>query len=413
MCFIACKREHEGMEGKPGTIVIENVLQGKPLVESGMFKGSGAAAPVILPGEAVSFSFSAAKGQRVTFSAMYGWSNDLFFAPGNPGIALYNEAGDPVNGDVSSVIRLWDNGTRINQAPGMSVMHPGAVESKNIREVNGVDDQGNTYLPASALLKATLHYDGNSYFTLTLKNTSGGTANETPVSPGVWAVSYIAGTDLLDPQPLYQSGSTSYAGLTKLAETGDNAEIYTVVQGKTGIFTPLSPVLVVIYRGENPLFKVGESDRMKGLKKLAQTGNPDELAASLQTQPGIKKVYILADPENTVLLPSVNGAPGGKVSQAISLAKDDRIAIATMYGFSNDWFFSTADNGIAWNQKGDVSEQIRLYDNGTAMDQFPGAGNGQQGGMMITEKKLIIEVPNPNTFTTLPPVKQIIKVTLN
>ena len=44
---------------------------------------------------------------------MYGWSNDLFFAPANPGIKLYDDMGTPITGDVSSQIKLWDNGTRV------------------------------------------------------------------------------------------------------------------------------------------------------------------------------------------------------------------------------------------------------------------------------------------------------------
>ena len=41
-------------------------------------------------------------------------------------------------------------------------------------------------------LKLNLDYnEASSEFTLTITNTSGGTANETPFSPGVWAVSNI------------------------------------------------------------------------------------------------------------------------------------------------------------------------------------------------------------------------------
>ncbi|MEI2274313.1 hypothetical protein OHD16_19350 [Sphingobacterium sp. ML3W] len=56
---------------------------------------------------------------------MYGWSKDLFFAPENPSINLYKADGSPITGDVSNQIKLWDNGTRINQRPGVNVIHPG------------------------------------------------------------------------------------------------------------------------------------------------------------------------------------------------------------------------------------------------------------------------------------------------
>ncbi len=398
------------------TITIENVLASQPLVQSGTFMGSGTP-PVVFPGQSVSFSFYAAKNQTLTFATMYGWSNDLFFAPENPGIKLYMEDGTPITGDVSPQIKLWDNGTRENQMPGMSVTHPGTAEAstKNITEVNGMDEYGNTYLPASQLMKLSLAYNGNSNFTLTITNNSGGTANETPFSPGVWAISYVAGGNQLLPNAIYTAGQPTANGLTNIAESGDNSVLNTYLTSKTGIFTPLSPVLVVVYSGdENPFFKTGENDRGEGLKELAQRGNADILAAALMDKPNVKNVYVLREPATTVLLPKINGADGGKVSQQLSFTNGDRIAIATMYGFSNDWFFATKGNGVDAMEKGDISTAIGLYDNGTAIDQFPGAGITQFNleGTPLEESKVIQAVPNPNPFTTLPPINEIIKVTL-
>lgn len=398
------------------TITIENVLDSKPLVESGTFKGTGTP-PVILPGQSVSFSFYAAKNQRLTFATMYGWSNDLFFAPENPGIKLYNDDGSPITGDVSSQIKLWDNGTRMNQEPGADVMHPGVAEVavKNIKEVNGTDDYGHNYLPASQLMKVSLAYDGNSMFTLTIMNNSGGTDNETPFSPGVWAISYVAGGNLLIAEPIYSKDKPSANGLTNIAEAGDNAAMSTYLTSITGIFTPLSPVLVVLYRGtENPFYKTGEKDRGMGLKDLAQKGNADMLAAALRTMEGVKEVYILKDASNTVLLPRIDGAAGGKVSQQLTVTKGDRIALATMYGFSNDWFFATTGEDLNALQEGDVSSMIGLYDNGTAINQYPGAGITQfnLAGTPLDESKVIEAVPVMNEFTTLPAINNIIKVNL-
>lgn len=104
-------------------------------------------------------------------------------------------------------------------------MHPGTAETapKAIAEVNGTDAQGNTYAPASTLMKASLHYDGNSTLPFTITNTSGGTtANPTPFSPGVWAISYIAGGNFAKSNPLYEAGKPSANGLTNIAEMGDN-----------------------------------------------------------------------------------------------------------------------------------------------------------------------------------------------
>ncbi|HAE68989.1 MAG TPA: hypothetical protein DCG77_17690, partial [Sphingobacterium sp.] len=356
--------------------------------------------------------------QALSFATMYGWSNDLFFAPENPGIKLYQDNGTPVEGDVSVQIKLWDNGTRINQKPGAVVMHPGTTETapKAISEVNGTDAQGNTYAAASTLMKATLHYEGNSNFTLIITNTSGDTSNPTPFSPGVWAISYIAGGKLINSNPLFEAGKPSANGMTNIAEMGDNSVLGNYINTQTGIFTPLSPVLVVLYKGiENPIYKTGENDRGKGLKDLAQKGDASGLATYLKTLAGVKAVYILPAASSTVLLPKIGAQAGSSVSQQLSVASGDRIAIASMYGLSNDWFFATKDNGIDATVKGDVSYSIGLFDNGTAINQFPGAGNGQAGlgGTPATERKPVIEVPNPNGFTTLPSISSMIKVTIN
>lgn len=418
LMFAACKKDNANNtpvnNGQKSTITVENVLNSKPLVESGTFQGTGSPA-LIFPGQSTTIQFSAAKGEAITFATMYGWSNDLFFAPANPGIQVYDDKGNPIEGDVSSQVKLWDNGTRINQKPGATVNHPGVADSKNITEVNGTDAQGNTYLAASKLVKATLKYNGNSVFTLTIQNTSGGTANETPLSPGVWAVSYIVGGTLQNAAPLYTSGQPTANGLTNIAEAGDNGLLSTYVKSITGIFTPLSPILVVVYNGtDNPIYKVGENDRAQGLKPLAQQGNADTLAAYLKGKPGIKAVYVLPAPTTKVLLPVIGAQQGGVVSQDITVAPGDRLAIATMYGFSNDWFFASADNGVDATQKGDISSSIKLFDDGTAINQFPGAGITQfnLAGTPLKASNPITLVPNPNAFTTLPDITNIIKVTL-
>ncbi|SDM24413.1 spondin domain-containing protein [Siphonobacter aquaeclarae] len=411
----ACSKDDD-VQPTTKTLTIENVLDSKPLVESGTFMGTGTP-PVILPGQSVSFSFSAAKNQRLTFATMYGWSNDLFFAPENPGIKLYGDDGVPVTGDVSTQIKLWDNGTRVNDTPGAKLVHPGTAEAtlQNVKEVNGMDEYGHAFLPASQLMNVSLKYEGNSTFTVTISNKSGGTANETPFSPGTWAISYVAGGNLLSPEPIYASGKATSEGLTRIAEAGDIAPMSAALTAQTGIFTPLSPVLVVVYQGNtNPFYKTGENDRGEGLKDLAQKGNADILAAALKGKSGVKSVYVLKEPTSTVLLPRIGGGAGGKVAQMLSLVPGDRIAIATMYGFSNDWFFATSGNDIDGSVVGDVSNSIALYDNGTAVDQFPGAGVTQANlaGTPLAESKAIGPVPNPNKFTTLPAIGSIVKVTL-
>ncbi len=395
-------------------ISIENVLDGKPLVESGTFMGSGTP-PVIFPGEQVSFSFYAGSGQHLSFATMYGWSNDLFFAPENPGIQLYQNDRTPIEGDISSQVKLWDNGTRENQPPGIEVEHPGVPENplKAVQIVDGMDDYDNTYPAASEMMKLNLKYEGQSKFTLTIMNNSDQTTNVTPFSPGVWAISHVAGGNPLLPDPIVKEYSTE--GLTNIAEAGNITVMHEYLNEYTGVFTPLSPILVVVYQGnENPFYEVGELDRGEGLLEIAQLGNAEFLAENLRNYPNVENVYILGETSTGVLLPRVGDNPGGRVTQELEVTGGSKIAIATMYGFSNDWFFATSGQDLNALRKGDVSATLRLFDNGTAVDEFPGAGVSQAalGGTPILEEKAIYEVTNPNEFTTLPPIQEIIRVTL-
>lgn len=407
LAFSSCSTDDDTEQAvnDSATITVENIIDSKALTQFGTFKNAGSS-PVLNPGESTSFSFYAGKGQTISFAAMYGNSNDLFFAPANPGIKLYQDNGDPVTGNVSSQIRLWDNGTRVNETPGPSVNHPGTVENpiKNVAEIA-------LSVPASQLLKAELTHDGGTKFTLKITNISGGTANETPVSAGVWAVSHISGNTLVKEDPIFTPGKLSANGLTDLAETGKTTNLEQYLTGITGPNSPFSPVLVVVYSGnDNPIFKTGENDRGQGLKELSQQGNADVLAAFLKTQSGIKEVYVLKDPATTVLQPRINGNNGGKASQSISARKGDRIALATMYGQSNDWFVASVNNGVDGSTRGDISSIMGLFDSGTIQSSFPGAHIGSQPAQ--AESQPVQQLANPNPFTTLPAVPQMIKVSI-
>src|SRR5260370_37052928 len=50
---------------------------------------------------------------------MFAQSNDLFYAPREEGIALFDASGKPTRGDVTSQILLWDAGTEVNEEPGL------------------------------------------------------------------------------------------------------------------------------------------------------------------------------------------------------------------------------------------------------------------------------------------------------
>jgi len=78
--------------------------------------------------------------------------------------------------------------------------------------------------------------------------------------------------------------------------------------------------------------------------------------------------------------------PGSAFEITLTAASGDRLAFATMFGWSNDWFFGTPAAGIALFDAdglpiaGDVTDQVMIYDAGTELDQelAIGADTGPQ-----------------------------------
>ncbi|MCC3214060.1 spondin domain-containing protein [Chryseobacterium sp. X308] len=369
------------------TITFENVVTPKDFVQSGSFQGTGTP-PVIMPGQSVSVTFSAGKAQALMFATMYGASKDWFFASQQPGIKLFDANGNAITGDVSSSVRLWDNGTKNDTT--------GQAESKPVMQVPNVN--------ASQLMKLNLSYnDVSSEFTLTITNTSGGTANETPFSPGVWAVSNYDGSQLLNSAPFFTPNALSNPEITDIAQMGNISKMMTKLNANTGIMTGLSPALVVVYRGDkNPIYELGKSDSGIGLKDIAQFGNVTKLQNSLKSLSDVKGVYVAG---------SAPVVPGSKVTTSFNAEPGDKIAYVTMFGFSNDWFYSNEQN-IDANTKGDLSSKTSLFDSGTGIDQYPGAGNHQAlfGGTPQSENMSISKV---GTQYPVPAVQHVIKVAIN
>ena len=94
------------------------------------------------PGKAFEFEVTAKPGDRLSFSTMFGQSNDLFYSPGFVGIPLFKRGGRPVDGDVTRYVYLWDAGTEVNQEPGLGAdqaprqagPNTGESEHKRVRQ---------------------------------------------------------------------------------------------------------------------------------------------------------------------------------------------------------------------------------------------------------------------------------------
>lgn len=95
----------------------------------------------ILPDGTFEFSFTATEGQRLNLIAMFGQSNDLFYAPASA-ISLFDSKGNALSGDITGELGLWDAGTEVNEAPGVGVEQAPRQKMKN----SGMPENGVVHL---------------------------------------------------------------------------------------------------------------------------------------------------------------------------------------------------------------------------------------------------------------------------
>jgi hypothetical protein len=153
--------ERQAEEGNP------SILAGSVAKQNGIAASSTFTVPVgetktgpLLPGKAYEFTFTATPGMRLALATMFAQSNDLFYAPGEDGIALFDENGHAISKDITSDLSLWDAGTEVNQEPGLGVdqaprqkaPNTGAAERGVVRLVS----DGFTYPAVSEVIRVTI-----------------------------------------------------------------------------------------------------------------------------------------------------------------------------------------------------------------------------------------------------------------
>jgi hypothetical protein len=315
--------------------------------------GAVPGAPPIAPGGAFEFTVRATPGERLSLATMFVPSNDLFYAPESAGIPLFDSSGDPVSGDVTSEIELWDAGTEPNgqpgfgsdQAPAQDSPDQGAEEGGVVRRIGDVDD-------------------GYSYPAVT----DGISVSVEPV----------------DPEPLT-------IRIENVASTDTYAS-----DGPTGGAVWLTPGAYGVHTGMNPAFTEGE-EASPGLKAIAEAGFPmgfsgqpglvSELgaAANVTVAGAFTPADTATDPNDP--MGAVPGAPpiapGGAFEFTIDAVPGDALTFATMFVPSNDLFYAPDSGGIQLFDaggtpvSGDVTDRIALWDAGTEPNQQPGSGSDQ------------------------------------
>ena len=121
-------------------------------------------APPIAPGGAFEFEATVAPGQRLSFASMFVPSNDVFVSTGEEGVAIWPADGEPVDGDVTDAVALFDAGTEPNaeppgtgpdQAPAQDSPDQGADEGGTVRRLSDVDDD-HEYPAAEDVVQVTV-----------------------------------------------------------------------------------------------------------------------------------------------------------------------------------------------------------------------------------------------------------------
>ena len=376
LTLAACNNDDDDVNpvSEDFTLTIENVQTGTSYLNSGT-------TGFLAPGESESFSFNAGRGHYLTIATMFVQSNDLFYAFSDMGMALYDESGGAVTGDITGMIDLWDAGTEVNEEPGVgenqaprqSGPDTGGEENGTVELIDDVND-GYTYPDDESVIRVSLAHDGGTMFTATIENISAGSSLPSPLAPGIWAVH--GGT-----VKVFERGEAAPTGLEGLAEDGANGTLADILADDSGYASPFAPgVLVVHEGGVNALFDENSPDRGQGLELLAEDGDPGTLQASLEGLDGVKQVIVFNTPEGGSGPAPLMG--GQSYSIDFDAEEGDYVTFATMLIHTNDLFFAPAERGMALFSNGtalngDVTDMIDLWDSGTEVNEYPGAGNSQ------------------------------------
>lgn len=438
------------------TVTIENVVQPKPIFQSGVFNtpvGASGPAP-LFPGDAYEFEINAGPvvlpmdgGTRLSFVAMFVQSNDLFFAPSEEGIHLYDGSGNPIGEsgpeDVTDQVLLWDSGTEVNEATGGPNQKPqqapdaedqGIDEGGVVTEITGnIDSFGNVIPDANEVIKVTIENTGDAKFLVRIENVSTpttiptpakgeGTTAAVPISPGVYAVHTTPAPFFMRGQEAAGAGLVASAeGVENIAEDGFPQALAADTFAATGLIVPLSPGAWAVHeQGTMPIYEFSVPVLDNGLEAVAEDGKSMALANYLSTLATVSASAAF----NTPVGASNPGpiGPGQSYQFSFTASEDENLSLATMFIQSNDWFYAFRPTGIALFEDGipidgEVTSMIFLYDSGTEINEYPGAGLFQ----VIRQPSLNTGPADPNNdvrlittdaFNNIPPVSSVIKVTI-
>lgn len=196
----------------------------------------------------------------------------------------------------------------------------------------------------------------------------------------------IASAIMLAAALLMQASVLASAKTKKKARTGvfkvriENISDPAGQTAKDGTRWPfaLSPGLYVVDRKGTGVFREGQK-ASAGLESQAEDGNPAGLADALKAAGhdghGVFNTPVGASGPAPI-------GPGGAYEFTLTATDGEKLSLVTMFGQSNDWFYSNAKPIALFDSKGepvsgDVTSSFALYDAGTEVDEEPGVGPTQ------------------------------------
>lgn len=416
------------------TVTIENVAPEKAFIESGVFNtpvGDTEPGPVT-SGKKYEFTVNAGRSQHLSFATMLAATNDLFFGPDDSGIALYDDDGEPISGNVTDQVYLWDAGTELNEEPAVGpntvtnqiAPDTGVEENANVMDIDDVTEGfAFDYPNVDKVITVTVEHIEGTEFKVTIAGcntaileTSQGNL-PAPLSPGVWVVH--GGEN-----PLYKVGMPDLGqGIEGIAEDGDPTALGEYVAANTGVTYPASPGGWLVHRQETkPLFTEGLQDYGIGIEEIAEDGSAKVLGENIASLEGYVNGAVFDTPVGSDGPGPI--LPGFKYEFSFDAEAGDNLSFATMLAATNDVFMGPEDIGIALFDSngdpvsGDITNKVYLWDAGTEMNERPAIGPNTVTNQLapntgIDENGKTLLLSDVDDGFEYPSVAQTIKVTIS
>jgi hypothetical protein len=145
--------------------------------------------------------------------------------------------------------------------------------------------------------------------------------------------------------------------------------------------TLLAPGVWAVHTEPGVLFADSEADRGDGLEALAEDGGPSTLDSALEGSMGVLDHGVFNTPVG--MSESSTAAPGETYEFSFVASPGAYLSFATMSVQTNDLFYAPDGAGIPLFDadlraiRGDITDQVSLWDAGTEVNQAPGEGADQ------------------------------------